>query len=120
MVSVGNGYPRELVPRAGGPAVALRRERLPQLVGLKVDADAVLGNLKIAVIGVGSVGLAVAQSLARLQVKELLLVDRGRLKTTSVQTHPVLPRCRPRPPQGRACRPPVSGHQPRHPHPDLL
>lgn len=93
MNNVHSGYAREVAAEAGWQVKngAHRRERLPQLVGLARDADAELDRLRLAIIGAGSVGLAIALSAARLQVGGLLLVDGGRYKMASLLTHGILP-----------------------------
>ena len=72
-------------------ALARRADRLPQFIGLRGDPGARLDALTVAVIGVGSVGATIALSLARLQVKELRLVDRGVFKPESLLTQPIDP-----------------------------
>jgi molybdopterin/thiamine biosynthesis adenylyltransferase len=66
-----------------------REDRLPQLIGLQVDANEVLDNLTVMLIGVGSVGATVALSLAHLHVAELRLLDRRRFTEASTLTQPV-------------------------------
>src|SRR5262245_54476927 len=77
------GDPRHASPRAR------REDRLPQLIGLQVDANEVLDNLTVMLVGVGSVGATVALSLAHLHVAELRLVDRLRFTHASTLTQPV-------------------------------
>lgn len=68
-----------------------RAERLPSLLGYEGDAARVFSQLKVAVIGTGSVGRPLALHLARLMIHTLWLVDPGRFKATSLLTQPVLP-----------------------------
>jgi molybdopterin/thiamine biosynthesis adenylyltransferase len=86
-----------VIPRrrgAGSEAVAAldRDSRNPKLHGLSTDPIAPLRALEVAVVGLGSVGLIIADLLARLSIASLLLVDRGKLKPTSLLTHPIHPR----------------------------
>jgi molybdopterin/thiamine biosynthesis adenylyltransferase len=68
-----------------------RSERLPALLGLEHDADKIFSRLKVAVIGVGSVGRSLALHLSRLMIHTLWLVDPGRYKASSLLTQQVLP-----------------------------
>jgi molybdopterin/thiamine biosynthesis adenylyltransferase len=72
-------------------ARAPRKARLPQFLSLAVDADQTLAGLRIAVVGVGSVGRPAALHLARLQPRILWLIDRGKFKAESLLTQPILP-----------------------------
>lgn len=63
------------------------RARLPQFIGARPDAADALRALKVALVGVGSVGRGIAFHLARFG-GILWLVDRGRLKPESQLTHP--------------------------------
>src|SRR5262245_38213536 len=72
-------------------ARARRVDRLPQLFGMKADANLRLDRLAVMLVGIGSIGATVALSLARLQLGRLVLLDRARLKSTSILTHPVYP-----------------------------
>src|SRR5262245_36976726 len=72
-------------------ARARRGDRLPQLFGLKRDAEAFLDRLSVLIVGVGSIGATVALSLARLQIGRLLLADKARFKAASLLTQPVGP-----------------------------
>ncbi len=80
----------EMVTDAG-LGVARRKARLPEFVGMEGDAGAVLDRLNLGIIGLGSVGLGIALSAARLQLGGLVLVDPGRYKPASLLTHPILP-----------------------------
>lgn len=73
-------------PWTVGPA----DDRLPEFIGLSVDARAVLGDLKVLMVGLGSVGAPVADHVARLGVREIALVDPGRFKR-NLGTQPILP-----------------------------
>ena len=68
-----------------------RSVRTPKLLDAPVDADARVRALRLAVIGLGSVGSYVADLLARWGVAFLLLVDRACIRPESVLTHPVQP-----------------------------
>ena len=70
---------------------ARRADRLPALFGLNRDANEVLDQLVVMIVGVGAVGATVSRSLAHLQVGELRLVDRGRFKPASLLTQPITP-----------------------------
>ncbi len=73
-------------PRTVGPA----DDRLPEFIGLSVDPRAVLGDLTVLMVGLGSVGAPVADHAARLGVGEIALVDPGRFKG-NLGTQPILP-----------------------------
>ena len=73
-------------PWTVGPA----DDRLPEFIGLSVDARAVLGELKVLMVGLGSVGAPVADHVARLGVREIALVDPGLFKR-NLGTQPILP-----------------------------
>ncbi len=87
--------PRRLRPRRGRGARAMlaldRSARTPRLIDGPADVAAILSTLRIVVVGVGSVGLSLADVAARMGVGELILVDRGVFKPESVLTHPVHP-----------------------------
>jgi molybdopterin/thiamine biosynthesis adenylyltransferase len=70
---------------------ARRADRVPELVGLKCDANATLDELSVMIVGTGAVGATAARSLAHLQVGELRLVDRGHFKPASLITQPITP-----------------------------
>lgn len=70
---------------------APRADRLPPLVGLKLEANAVLDALAVLFIGTGAVGGTTALSLARLHVGELRLLDRGHFTAPSLLTQPIGP-----------------------------
>ena len=61
------------------------------MLGLKCDANVVLDELSVMIVGVGAMGATVSRSLAHLQVGELRLVDRGRFKPASLLTQPITP-----------------------------
>lgn len=83
---------RECLPsgrrkNAEPPPLALR---LPRFIGASTAVESILLNLRLALIGVGSVLMRVAEHLARLRVAELWLVDPQEFyKPESVLTHPV-------------------------------
>ena len=72
-------------------ALARRADRFPQFIGLRGNSGERLDGLVVLIAGIGSVGATIALSLARLQVKELRLVDRGVFKPESLLTQPVDP-----------------------------
>jgi molybdopterin/thiamine biosynthesis adenylyltransferase len=78
-------------PLSGAPARPKREARLPAFLGLEEPPAPRLDNLRVMGVGCGSVGSGVALHLARLQVRELWLVDPGRLKAESLLTHPMEP-----------------------------
>ncbi len=82
-----------LSPDSPPPAVAPppRGARLPAFRGLAGEAGPALDALRVAVVGVGSVGRALALHLARLQVGEVRFVDPGRYKAESLLTQPIHP-----------------------------
>jgi molybdopterin/thiamine biosynthesis adenylyltransferase len=61
------------------------------LLGLRLNANAVLDNLCVMIVGVGAAGAVAARSLAHSQVGEIRLVDRGRFKPVSLITQPITP-----------------------------
>lgn len=65
--------------------------RLPSFVGHDGDASRVLAAAHVAVVGAGSIGLALLQHLVRAGICMLTIVDRGFLKAESVLTHPIPP-----------------------------
>lgn len=58
-------------------------ERFPQILEARESA-ARLGDLRVALIGAGAVGRAVAHTLAMWSIRKLLLVDRGQYKPASL------------------------------------
>jgi molybdopterin/thiamine biosynthesis adenylyltransferase len=76
---------------AGPGARAARGARLPSFLGAQGVPDAVLDALRVAVIGLGSVGRNIALHLARLMIASLWLVDPGRFKAESLLTQPIGP-----------------------------
>ena len=72
-------------------AYAPRGERLPRFVGAPANGDRLLDALKLAIVGVGSVGRALVAHLSRLTPATLWIVDPGRFKSTSYLTHSCLP-----------------------------
>ena len=80
--------------RAPRPAalVGLDRDaRMPRLLDVRADAGATLRAVQPVVVGLGSVGMPLADVAARLGVGALTLVDRGLVKPESLLTHPVQP-----------------------------
>jgi molybdopterin/thiamine biosynthesis adenylyltransferase len=64
--------------------------RLPSFIGFRGDAEGILRRLRVVLVGVGSVGMRIAEHFARLRVAELWLVDPGHCsKPESVLTHPI-------------------------------
>lgn len=80
--------------RAGGrrglASQAALTSRLPVFIGAQGDVEGTLRNLRVFVVGCGSVGMRAAEHFARLRVAELWLVDPRRCcKPESVLTHPI-------------------------------
>ncbi|HOX57294.1 MAG TPA: ThiF family adenylyltransferase [Candidatus Paceibacterota bacterium] len=75
--------------RRGLARLAPLAARLPAFVGGRGDAVDILRGLRVAVVGLGSVGMRIAEHFARLQVAELWLVDPRRCKPESMLTHPI-------------------------------
>jgi len=63
--------------------------RLPAFIGGRGDAEGILRRLRVVLVGVGSVGMRIAEHFARLRVAELWLVDPRRCKPESMLTHPI-------------------------------
>src|SRR5438093_11128683 len=74
-------------PKASGAGRAPSAARLPKFIGSRLDAPAVLGAIKAAIVGTGSVGGRVAFHLCRLGLAELWLVDPKVFKPESLLTH---------------------------------
>ena len=71
-------------PSAGSaPAPLVVDARLPMFVGLAESPAPMLGQLKVAVVGAGSIGRRIALAWARLGVQELWLIDPGRFDDPS-------------------------------------
>jgi molybdopterin/thiamine biosynthesis adenylyltransferase len=66
--------------------------RMPTLVGCKVNPEARLKTLRIAILGCGSVGMRIALHLARLGLAVLILVDPKMFKFESILTHEISPK----------------------------
>jgi molybdopterin/thiamine biosynthesis adenylyltransferase len=66
-------------------------QRLPRLVGGRVETAVALACLSVVVVGCGSIGARVALGLARLGVRALLLVDFARHKPAGLVTHDITP-----------------------------
>ena len=74
------------------PVVSVERNtRLPLFYGVTADVPSRLAQLKVFVVGVGSVGLNIVIHLARLAVHTLWIADPGSFKRESLLTHPVGP-----------------------------
>jgi molybdopterin/thiamine biosynthesis adenylyltransferase len=71
--------------------LAPRSARLPGFIGAKAAVDAALDNLRVLIVGAGSVGGVIARHLACLQIREIRLVDPGQFKRESILTHLVDP-----------------------------
>lgn len=65
-------------------------ERFPQIVEAKASAD-MLANLRVALVGCGAVGRAVAHTLALWGIRELLINDRGAYKPASLLVQGISP-----------------------------
>ncbi len=74
-----------------GASLTAADSRLPRFIAAERSMGAMLATLKVAVVGVGSVGRVAALHFARLMIATLFLVDRGRYKASSLLTHPVGP-----------------------------
>jgi len=69
----------------------VREARLPSFIGLTESAASRLDAMRVMVIGCGSVGARMVLHMARLQVKDIWIVDPARLKPESLLTHPMDP-----------------------------
>jgi molybdopterin/thiamine biosynthesis adenylyltransferase len=68
------------------------RDRLPAFLGAGADPGAVLSGKCVMVVGCGAVGRRVADLLARLGVREIILVDPKKYERPEcVQTQPIRP-----------------------------
>jgi len=70
-------------------ARALLASRTPDLVGCKDQVTTIFRRLRMAIIGTGSVGLAMCSHASRMHPESMYLVDPGRFKDASLLTHPV-------------------------------
>jgi molybdopterin/thiamine biosynthesis adenylyltransferase len=68
-------------------ARAPREARLPEFIGGPAGAGERIGELRVAIVGVGSVGQVLAAQLSRLGIAEICLIDNGTCKPASLQTH---------------------------------
>jgi hypothetical protein len=77
-----------LTPRSDAtePVVAARYHRQSLIFGSA--GQAILGNAKVAVIGAGGVGMLLVQSLARLGVGHLVVIDPQRVDPTNLPRLP--------------------------------
>jgi hypothetical protein len=73
-------------PQPGDPAAAARYHRQSLLFG--AAGQAILANAKVAVIGVGGVGMQLVQLLARLGVGHLVVIDPERVDPTNLPRLP--------------------------------
>jgi molybdopterin/thiamine biosynthesis adenylyltransferase len=80
----------EIFAEPGQSAMIAPSARFPSFIGLAVNPS-VMATLVLCVFCVGSIGFRIALHMARLGVRTLRLVDRGRLKPESLLTHPVRP-----------------------------
>ncbi|KYK23603.1 hypothetical protein AYK24_07270 [Thermoplasmatales archaeon SG8-52-4] len=64
-------------------------ERLPEFFDLEVNANDVLRSSKLAVIGAGSIGLEILQKATRLNIGEILVVDKGNFSPENKFTHTI-------------------------------
>lgn len=78
-------------PAPQGWSFAPAGERLPAVVGAARDGAERIGRLSLVICGCGSIGGVLAETLARLGVARLLLVDPGYFKPQSLLTHAALP-----------------------------
>lgn len=74
-------------PRHWRDAVPPRASRLPRFVGIEANADVVLDDLSVLVIGLGSVGSLAALHIARQHPREMFLADPKTLKAEGLLTH---------------------------------
>jgi molybdopterin/thiamine biosynthesis adenylyltransferase len=86
-------FMQEIVLSINMPAVSntTRNERLLALLDAPSHAAVILGNLIVTVIGCGAIGRNVALHLARLNISELRLIDKKKIKKESLHTHSVVP-----------------------------
>jgi molybdopterin/thiamine biosynthesis adenylyltransferase len=86
-------FMQEIVLSINMPAAenVLLKDRLPILLRAPLDADTILGGLKILVVGCGAIGRCIALHLARLKISELRLIDKKKIKKESLLTHSVVP-----------------------------
>ncbi len=68
-----------------------RKARLPQFIGLQETNLVALDELRLLLVGAGSVNGRVALHATRLQLKEIAICDSGKIKAESVLTHDCLP-----------------------------
>jgi len=85
-----SGFEEVVLEEALAPS-ARRSDRMPRFVGMSVDPDARLPNLKAAIVGAGSIGANIALGLARLQIGRLWIADRSQFKNESLLTQPIGP-----------------------------
>ena len=66
-------------------------DRLPNIIGAPSDADAILSDSNVVVVGCGAIGRYIALHLARLKIRTLRLIDKKKIKRESLLTHSVVP-----------------------------
>ncbi len=77
---------------AGPNAVSVDpQDRLPRFHDVRLPVGEILSGLSIFLVGSGSIGMDIAERLARLGIKNLFIVDGGHFKDASLLTHSVLP-----------------------------
>jgi hypothetical protein len=67
-----------------------RNERLLALLDAPSHAAAIVGDLIVVVIGCGAIGRNIALHLARLNISELRLIDKKKIKKESLLTHSIV------------------------------
>lgn len=81
----------EITMAAGAAQPVERKARLPQFIGLQEGRLVELDELRLLLVGAGSVNGRVALHAARLQPKEIAICDSGKIKAESLLTHDCLP-----------------------------
>lgn len=80
--TIGDRWHLQTAIDAPGPPLAPMFERNVRAFGGEVQQA--LGNLRVAVVGCGGTGSAVAEQLVRLGIRKLLLIDADRLSASNV------------------------------------
>jgi len=73
------------------PELPVLGARLPNIINAPFDADQILSDAKLAVVGCGAIGRSVALHFARLKISKLWLIDKKKIKKESLLTHAVVP-----------------------------
>ena len=73
------------------PELPALGERLPNIINAPFDADVLLSDAKLAVVGCGAIGRSIALHFARLKIRQLWLIDKKKIKKESLLTHAVVP-----------------------------